>query len=113
MQYLVSCVIVGLPLLYMQVMLGQYTQMGVILFKHLVPIGHGLAHSFIGNVFLKSVARGMFISTLLVYLLTSFNTELEWLRCPKSHNNTCWAPNVPCANNCLADRNISAYVYFV
>lgn len=99
----------------MQVVLGQYSELGVTVFKYLAPIGHGLGYTLVVNSFLRCAYIGLLLADFIIYLLASFQRELQWMICPENSAKYCWGLNnmKNCTNRCLS-RGIdtSAFIYW-
>lgn len=107
--------IVGLPLCYMEVVLGHYSQLGVTLFKYLTPIGHGLGYTMVINAMIRCIYYGIVMADSMLYLLGSMQRELQWMNCPENSEKYCWGVNnmKNCTLDCINDRvQVSAYVYW-
>lgn len=113
MHHIVSFVVVGLPLNYMQVVMGQYSQVGIILYKHNCPIGHGVGYALLFNSFLWCCYYGIQMADFLMYFLACIDVQLHWLVCPKGAQSRCWSANSECYQNCLSENiSIASYVYW-
>nr|XP_022911312.1 sodium-dependent nutrient amino acid transporter 1-like [Onthophagus taurus] len=111
---IVSFILIALPLFYMQVLLGQYTQSGVICLRHMSPLGHGIAFGFLLVTFAHSIKLGIYAADFLTYLTQSFRYEIEWLGCSEKYRSVCWNGYEPCeVNNCLNETiKPSTYYYY-
>ncbi|KAK9695435.1 Sodium:neurotransmitter symporter family [Popillia japonica] len=79
----------GMPIMYMQIVLGQYTTMGMFNLRYCIPLSRGLPYSFMVSVFLETLLTGYFMTDELMYFLLSFQTVLPWTVCPKYQNISC------------------------
>ncbi|GJQ77219.1 DAT [Trypoxylus dichotomus] len=93
-QFFFVYILFGIPMVYMQVIMGQYTQMGLVVYRHLIPIGHGLAYVYILLIFGKIVDISMDLSAYLLYFLMIFRSKLDWLICPPEYEAECWTYSI-------------------
>ncbi|RNA05089.1 sodium-dependent noradrenaline transporter [Brachionus plicatilis] len=106
--YFVQLAFCGLPLFFMELILGQYHQTGLFtLMEKICPILKGLAlTSFVIDLFMA-----MFYNTVIAwavyYLMLSFKSELPWKDCDKSWNTLCCLPINN--NNRMKTDNFSIY----
>lgn len=111
--YIVCYLLVGLPLNYLQILMGQYSQLGAIFFKHMSPIGHGIGYAFLLNSFVWCCHYGIIMGDSLMYLMACIDSELNWMVCPNASKVRCWDMNYDCKKNCIGeDVDTSAYVYW-
>ena len=106
---------VGLPVYYMQVLFGQYTQLGTIIFKYMSPIGHGIGFSFIVTLFVNTIRNGLLLPEFIFYLLSTMYTELPWMECPEGRELECWTDHQinNCTKNCINEHiQLSAFVFY-
>ncbi|KAK9695441.1 Sodium:neurotransmitter symporter family [Popillia japonica] len=99
----------------MQTVLGQYTQSGVRMIKYVSPVGHGIAFTFISNMYLHCIMHGLLLADVTIYFLSSMRPELQWMKCPEvKHHWGCWNGTSNCTLNCVGPNNkTSGYHYFV
>lgn len=103
---------IGIPVVYMQVVVGQYSQLGVLFFKYLTPIGHGIGYLMCINTFWGCIYQGVNMGDISLYFLSSLESELPWMKCPETHD-TCWVTNKNCTTNCLtSEKKLSAFVFW-
>lgn len=99
-------------MVYMQVVVGQYSQLGVLFFKYLTPIGHGIGFLMCINTFWACINQGVNMGDVSLYFLSAMETELPWMKCPKDNDN-CWVFDKACVSNCLTpEKNLSAFVFW-
>ncbi|GJQ74225.1 putative solute carrier family 6 [Trypoxylus dichotomus] len=111
-QYTIWTIFFCLPFIYMQFLLGQYTQLGTILFKYLSPIGHGVAYVLISNLFLKTLRNSLLLNDSVVYFMSSFRRELQWTNCSPVYKIPCWDHNKKCKNCINSTYYMPGYIYF-
>ncbi|XP_022919585.1 sodium-dependent dopamine transporter-like [Onthophagus taurus] len=103
--FIIAVCFFALPVYYMQLLLGQYTQLGVISLKYLSPIAHGVAIVFIMNLFLRTIRQSILLDDAIVYFITSMQSELQWLMCPpKNDREGC--QKVPCYDGVVNCSNL-------
>ncbi|KAK6643313.1 hypothetical protein RUM43_004818 [Polyplax serrata] len=79
--YIITLVIVGRPLYYMEMIVGQFTSRGCVKIWECVPILMGVGYGqIIGNVATLTYYCAIMAITLF-YLIASFSSELPWTRC--------------------------------
>lgn len=112
LNYVVFYFVLALPMVYMQIIVGQYSQLGVVFFKHLTPIGHGIGFVLCINTFWSCILKSVVMADVSLYLLSSLKAELPWMKCPPNNKN-CWVVNGACTRNCFTpDKNLSAFVFW-
>ncbi|XP_041810742.1 sodium-dependent neutral amino acid transporter B(0)AT3-like [Chelmon rostratus] len=87
--YLIALVFEGLPLLYLELAIGQRLRMGSIgVWKSISPAlgGVGIASIFVS--FLVSLFYNTILSWVLWYFFHSFQDPLPWSQCPLNANRT-------------------------
>ncbi|GJQ77218.1 hypothetical protein Trydic_g14887 [Trypoxylus dichotomus] len=89
LQYFLSFLLFGMPIVYMQIALGQYTQMGMFYFKYCIPLFKGLAYTFMVCVLLQTILAGFIMTDKLMYFLLTFQTTLPWSQCPDEYEGLC------------------------
>ncbi|XP_020859460.1 orphan sodium- and chloride-dependent neurotransmitter transporter NTT5 [Phascolarctos cinereus] len=91
--YVLLLFTLGIPLVFMEMALGQKVRIGVWTKIHPQLWGMGLACSLV--CFLVSVSYNMFIAWSIFYLSNSFQYPLPWNQCPASMNTS--IPDPECA----------------
>ncbi|XP_075896026.1 sodium- and chloride-dependent GABA transporter ine-like [Nelusetta ayraudi] len=100
--YFIMVLVCGVPLVYMEIAIGQCTQLGPVhAFAKICPLfkGVGLAAVFMSYIF--STYYMVLISWALYYLFHSFGSTLPWTSC----NNT-WNVDGNCSSGFLS-RNVT------
>ncbi|KAF2885826.1 hypothetical protein ILUMI_20347, partial [Ignelater luminosus] len=111
--YILCYILIGLPLNYLQILMGQYSQLGAIFFKHMSPVGHGIGYAFLLNSFVWCCSYGMLMADFLMYCLACIDPELKWMVCPANSTQKCWDSKSDCMKDCINENvSISAYVYW-
>lgn len=104
----------------MEMFLGQYTQMGMVYLKYMVPFGHGLTYTALLIVFFYTVRYGMFFGDYCVYFLLAWQKYLPWMGCHGLERDKLWGncynhTSVVCEEGrCEGVRNYTtAYLYYL
>ncbi|XP_073335294.1 sodium- and chloride-dependent GABA transporter ine isoform X1 [Pagrus major] len=98
--YLFMLVVLGIPLLYMELTVGQYTRRGPVHALAIVcPLLKGVGMASVAISFIMCTYYNVVITWALYYLFSSFQAPLPWQNC----NNT-W--NTP---NCTSHATNSSY----
>nr|XP_022917223.1 creatine transporter-like [Onthophagus taurus] len=105
-QYMLVGIFVGLPIFYTHIFLGQYCQMGMLNFRHIMPMARGIMYTFLVCVLMKTIRFGCALTDTILYLLMSFQRNLPWSRCPKGYEDVC------SGNNSSAGYPHTAYVFW-
>lgn len=95
-QEIIMLLFVCLPVLYMQVSLGKYTQNSILNFQYMIPLTKGLGYMFLLNVAISAIKCVYLLTDVLLYFLLSFQLELPWSKCI---NTTVYKTNVVCYEN--------------
>ncbi|XP_040038347.2 sodium- and chloride-dependent GABA transporter ine [Gasterosteus aculeatus] len=91
--YLLMLVVLGVPLLHMELTVGQYTRRGPVhALANLCPLLKGVGIASVAISFIMCIYYNVVITWALYYLFSSFQAPLPWQNC----NNTWNTPN--CAN---------------
>ncbi|PWA23222.1 hypothetical protein CCH79_00002169 [Gambusia affinis] len=88
--YLLMLVVLGIPLLYMELTLGQYTRRGPVhALATVCPLLKGVGIASVAISFIMCTYYNIVITWALYYLFSSFQAPLPWQSC----NNTWNTPN--------------------
>ncbi|XP_037323629.1 sodium- and chloride-dependent GABA transporter ine [Pungitius pungitius] len=91
--YLLMLVVLGVPLLYMELTVGQYTRRGPVhALANVCPLLKGVGIASVAISFIMCIYYNVVITWALYYLFSSFQAPLPWQNC----NNTWNTPN--CTN---------------
>ncbi|KZS13918.1 Transporter [Daphnia magna] len=90
--YFIMLVVCGIPLLYMELAVGQYTRQGPIGAMHkMCPLFKGTGLATVIMSFLLSTYYNVIIAWALYYLINSFMDPLPWEGCNNDWNSElCW-----------------------
>ncbi|KAM9385735.1 sodium-dependent serotonin transporter [Pholidichthys leucotaenia] len=98
--YLLMLFVLGIPLLYMELTVGQYTRRGPVhALATVCPLFKGVGMASVAISFIMCTYYNVVITWALYYLFSSFQNPLPWQNC----NNT-W--NTP---NCTSQATNSSY----
>ncbi|XP_078332547.1 sodium- and chloride-dependent glycine transporter 2-like isoform X2 [Crassostrea virginica] len=84
--YTIMLGLVGLPLFYMEVALGQYASLGPISIWRINPLFKGLGYAMVIVSWLIGLYYNVIIAHVLFYLCASFTSELPWTTCDNEWN---------------------------
>ncbi|KAK9881778.1 hypothetical protein WA026_017296 [Henosepilachna vigintioctopunctata] len=90
--YIITMLVCGVPLLYMELAVGQYTGRGPIgALGHLCPLFKGTGLGSVVISFLMSTYYSVIIAYGIFYFFTSFKSKQPWVDCGHSWNSAnCW-----------------------
>ena len=85
--YFIACILIGFPLLLIELTLGQYTRMNSIqLFKHLAPIFNGVASVTMLVSFVTTIYLNLVLSWTLIYIWESFR-GMRFKKCDPAYSS--------------------------
>ncbi|XP_065093536.1 sodium-dependent nutrient amino acid transporter 1 isoform X3 [Ochlerotatus camptorhynchus] len=103
--YLIVLFVIGRPLYYMEMTLGQFTSRSSVKIWEISPLFKGIGiGQLVGTASVVSYYVSL-IAITLYYIFTSFASELPWAKCEESWGNTC-VDSATIANG-MKDKNIS------
>ncbi|CAF1020392.1 unnamed protein product [Rotaria sp. Silwood1] len=79
--YIIFLFLLGIPLFYLEVNLGQFTSLGPVQCWRMAPIFKGLGISMSLMSFFLTVYYAMLLAYSILYLILSFRSKLEWTTC--------------------------------
>ena len=86
--YLIMLILFGLPLCYMELVLGQYARKGPVkLFSEMAPIANGLGCSMVFISCLLAIYWNVQTAWSLFYLFSGFQSELPWTNCTEDFSS--------------------------
>ncbi|CAL1674397.1 unnamed protein product [Lasius platythorax] len=93
--YFLILVVCGVPLLYMELSIGQFTRRGPIgALGQVCPLLKGAGLSSVVISFLMSTYHNVIIAYAIYYFFAAFRADQPWSRCDNSWNSPrCWLPN--------------------
>ncbi|XP_066597207.1 sodium- and chloride-dependent GABA transporter ine isoform X2 [Prorops nasuta] len=92
--YFLILIVCGVPLLYMELSIGQFTRRGPIgAIGQMCPLLKGAGLSSVVISFLMSTYHNVIIAYAIYYFFAAFKAEQPWSNCDNSWNtNACWLP---------------------
>ncbi|XP_062617416.1 sodium- and chloride-dependent glycine transporter 1-like isoform X1 [Saccostrea cucullata] len=84
--YTIMLALVGLPLFYLEVAIGQYASLGPISVWRINPLFKGVGYAMVIVSWLIGLYYNVIISHVLYYLVASFTSELPWTTCNNEWN---------------------------
>lgn len=93
--YFIILIICGVPMLFMELAIGQYTAHGPIgALSQICPLFKGAGLASVVISFLMSTYYAVIIAWAIYYFFTSFKTEVPWASCSNRWNtDQCWVPS--------------------
>ncbi|XP_028025550.1 sodium- and chloride-dependent GABA transporter ine-like [Bombyx mandarina] len=93
--YFIILLVCGVPMLFMELAIGQYTAHGPIgALSQICPLFKGAGLASVVISFLMSTYYAVIIAWAIYYFFTSFKTEVPWASCSNRWNtDMCWVPN--------------------
>ncbi|KAL0121491.1 hypothetical protein PUN28_006773 [Cardiocondyla obscurior] len=93
--YFLILIVCGVPLLYMELSIGQFTRRGPIgALGQMCPLLKGAGLSSVVISFLMSTYHNVIIAYAIYYFFAAFRSEQPWSRCDHSWNSPrCWLPS--------------------
>ncbi|XP_025073170.1 sodium- and chloride-dependent GABA transporter ine-like [Pogonomyrmex barbatus] len=99
--YFLILIVCGVPLLYMELSIGQFTRRGPIgALGQVCPLLKGAGLSSVVISFLMSTYHNVIIAYAIYYFFAAFRAEQPWSRCDHSWNSPrCWLPSYGSIDN--------------
>ncbi|XP_014473896.1 PREDICTED: sodium- and chloride-dependent GABA transporter ine isoform X2 [Dinoponera quadriceps] len=99
--YFLILIVCGVPLLYMELSIGQFTRRGPIgALGQVCPLLKGAGLSSVVISFLLSTYHNVIIAYAIYYFFAAFRAEQPWSRCDNSWNSPrCWLPSYGSIDN--------------
>ena len=89
--YVIMLFIAGLPLFFMELVLGQYSRQGPTkVFGRIAPIFKGLGLAMLGATFFVGIYYNIIIGWTLFYMFKGFTSELPWVTCTNLSSIHCF-----------------------
>nr|XP_034318381.1 sodium- and chloride-dependent glycine transporter 1 isoform X1 [Crassostrea gigas] len=91
--FVLMLLLLGLPLMFLELALGQYAALGPsVVFDRLCPLFHGMGYGMISVSGIVSLYYTVIIAWCILYLFTSFTSELPWEKChPEWASEHCYS----------------------
>ncbi|XP_064620268.1 sodium- and chloride-dependent glycine transporter 1-like [Lineus longissimus] len=84
--YVIMLAFAGLPLFFMELVLGQFASLGAITIWRISPIFKGLGYGMLVVTFLTCIYYNVIITYTIFYLFSSFAAEVPWASCDNTWN---------------------------
>lgn len=99
--YFLILIVCGVPLLYMELSIGQFTRRGPIgALGQVCPLLKGAGLSSVVISFLLSTYHNVIIAYAIYYFFAAFRPDQPWSRCDNSWNSPrCWLPTYGSIDN--------------
>ncbi|XP_026758110.1 sodium- and chloride-dependent GABA transporter ine-like [Galleria mellonella] len=93
--YFIILLVCGIPMLFMELAVGQYTAHGPIgALSQICPLFKGAGLASVVISFLMSTYYAVIIAWAIYYFFTSFKSEMPWASCSNRWNTPqCWVPH--------------------
>ena len=89
--YVIMLFIAGLPLFFMELVLGQYSRQGPTkVFGRIAPLFKGLGLAMLGATFFVGIYYNVIIAWTLFYMFKGFSAELPWMTCTNLSSHHCY-----------------------
>ena len=107
--YTTMLLFAGLPLFFMELVLGQYSGVGPTrLFGWMAPAMKGIGFCMLAATFYVCIYYNMIIAWTLFYVFAGFNSELPWEHCGADRPNCIEGVNATVANTTLLLDNATS-----
>ncbi|CAH0748218.1 unnamed protein product [Diatraea saccharalis] len=92
--YFIILIVCGVPMLFMELAIGQYTAHGPIgALSQICPLFKGAGLASVVISFVMSTYYAVIIAWAIYYFFTSFKSEVPWASCSNRWNTAhCWVP---------------------
>ncbi|XP_022080336.1 sodium- and chloride-dependent GABA transporter 2-like [Acanthaster planci] len=104
--YLICAVAGGIPLFFMEVALGQFMSLGGIKAWNICPIFKGIGYATTVITFWMNHYYIIILAWCLMYLFSSFTTELPWSTCSNDWNTESCRDNYNTSSSCVGDVSL-------
>lgn len=74
-------IIFGLPIVYMQLIIGKFARTGCLFFSRFMPIACGLGYSMFTVCLFQSFGYAIMLANILYYFVMTFAAHLPWMTC--------------------------------
>lgn len=86
--YGIMLVVIGLPIFFLELVVGQYSGMGAIeSFKNIAPLFHGIGVCTLVVITYVTIYYMVIVSWTMFYTYESFSSELPWGSCQHDYNS--------------------------
>ena len=89
--YVIMLFFAGLPLFFMELVLGQYSRQGPTkVFGRIAPVFKGLGLAMLGATFFVGIYYNVIIGWTLFYMFKGFTSDLPWVECSNYSSIHCF-----------------------
>ena len=89
--YFVSLLFIGLPMFFLEMVLGQFSGKGAtIIFRRICPIFSGLGWAMLCATIIVSLYYNVIVAWTLFYIFKGFASELPWTTCTEKSSYHCY-----------------------
>ncbi|XP_055585925.1 sodium-dependent nutrient amino acid transporter 1 isoform X2 [Uranotaenia lowii] len=114
--YLVVLFVIGRPLYYLEMIMGQFTSRSSVKIWHICPLFRGIGiGQLVGTTSVVSYYVSL-IALTLAYIFASFASELPWAKCQESWGTNCISSEITVRSGIKSDtlQNVSSsQIYFL
>lgn len=110
--YIIVLIVVGKPLYYMELVMGQFSSRGCIKVYDMVPALRGIGVGQVISTCFVTTYYASLMGLTIRYFLASFNDPLPWSQCNKNWNVSCIDSRLKSNNFSNARLQSSAELYF-
>ncbi|KAH8401044.1 hypothetical protein KR009_002608 [Drosophila setifemur] len=111
--YVIVLLLIGRPVYYLEVIIGQFSSRGCIRAFDMVPIMKGIAYGQVYSTALATTYYACIMALTIRYLVASFEEVLPWTYCLFEWGSNCVATGATAANNSNIVQGVSsAELYF-
>ena len=87
--YFTMLFLVGMPVFFLEISIGQFTSCGPFVCWECVPIARGVGYAMVFTSYMISMYYNVIIAWALFYFGVSFSSELPWKRCRDYYASEC------------------------
>nr|AGY96958.1 high-affinity octopamine transporter protein 2A [Limulus polyphemus] len=111
--YSLMLVFGALPLLYMELVLGQYNRLGPISVWKICPLFKGVGYCAVMISWYVSFYYNVIIGWTVYFIYKSFSSELPWMQCGNEWNSElCWSGSLNFSDTNATNRTSPAQEFF-
>ncbi|XP_058459188.1 sodium-dependent nutrient amino acid transporter 1-like [Malaya genurostris] len=113
--YLIVLLLVGRPIYYLEMLIGQFSSRGCIEVFDVAPAMRGIGYGQTYSTFIVMTYYASLMGLTMRYLIASFGNPLPWSKCRQEWNATCVDSKfaVSSAENSSTNKVSSAELFFV
>ncbi|XP_076330985.1 sodium- and chloride-dependent GABA transporter 2-like [Tachypleus tridentatus] len=112
--YVISIVIGGIPVFFLEIALGQYSSQGGITVWNICPLFKGIGFGTTVICCLSNIYYIIIMAWALLYLFHSLTTELPWFSCHNDWNTPrCWVFHKYGENNSVLNETSAVSFHFL